>query len=631
MGKRLSALLLSLVLISATGLGLGLPIGALADATYTTCPTFAQFRHDVESIRSTGTLTFSVSGCALDGHRAIVIKPHRNVTILGNGLSLVGSGDGLRNPSHFPLIRMMDETTLSLDQVTLEFGDYGIRQIWNQHSTITLTNSAIYGNRHDAVAQGTGKLTLTNSNFSFNAGYGVEQAGGTISMSQSSIFNGGGGIWQNGSVTMTDSSIHNNNFNGILESGTGHVTLTNSTISSNAYDGIGFSPDVVLKNSTITGNGYLGIYQNDNSSTLLISSTVTDNGFSGNGFGGISQLGGSSLTLQASLLADNTGGNCHVPSLNDYGYNLSSDDTCALSTTGSQSSVSDSALDLGALGDNGGPTDTIPLLAGSIAVDAIPISNQGCVVGANTDERGITRPQGPRCDIGAFERTEQDKKSTPTTTTPLSTTAATQEGSIILTAIVRIDCGSPPSSCPYVDHGDVTFEVMDSDGHLIGTSVVGTVSGGRASASYVTTGMTPGNYDIKATYHDSSGSLYDSAGTATLEVFSGPPASTPASTLIAHGIYPVVANVEVSTGPSGGAPTGTFSYRDSTIALSHIHLESLVVSGNHATLDGTAQLVDGTPVRFIFFATSLGTHSTIQLRLASGYDSGLLPAVVVIR
>jgi hypothetical protein len=53
---------------------------------------------------------------------------------------------------------------------------------------------------------------------------------------------------------------------------------------------------------------------------------------------------------------------------------------------------------LGPLADYGGPTLTMPLLAGSPAIDAGPAT--GCLP---TDQRGRTRPYGPACDIGAFE------------------------------------------------------------------------------------------------------------------------------------------------------------------------------------------------------------------------------------
>jgi hypothetical protein len=53
---------------------------------------------------------------------------------------------------------------------------------------------------------------------------------------------------------------------------------------------------------------------------------------------------------------------------------------------------------LGTLGEFGGLTQTIPLQAGSSAIDQGDDSN--CPA---TDQRGAARPQGPKCDIGAYE------------------------------------------------------------------------------------------------------------------------------------------------------------------------------------------------------------------------------------
>jgi predicted outer membrane repeat protein len=53
---------------------------------------------------------------------------------------------------------------------------------------------------------------------------------------------------------------------------------------------------------------------------------------------------------------------------------------------------------LGPLGDNGGPTPTMQLGVGSAAIDSGDDGN--CPA---TDQRGIDRPQGPHCDIGAIE------------------------------------------------------------------------------------------------------------------------------------------------------------------------------------------------------------------------------------
>jgi len=52
---------------------------------------------------------------------------------------------------------------------------------------------------------------------------------------------------------------------------------------------------------------------------------------------------------------------------------------------------------LSALSENGGPTPTMALLAGSPARDAIPSGFPP------TDQRGVIRPQGPAADIGAVE------------------------------------------------------------------------------------------------------------------------------------------------------------------------------------------------------------------------------------
>lgn len=56
------------------------------------------------------------------------------------------------------------------------------------------------------------------------------------------------------------------------------------------------------------------------------------------------------------------------------------------------------ATELGPLSDNGGWVPTVALLEGSTAIDRG--NPEGC---SSTDARGLARPQGPRCDVGAFE------------------------------------------------------------------------------------------------------------------------------------------------------------------------------------------------------------------------------------
>ena len=76
------------------------------------------------------------------------------------------------------------------------------------------------------------------------------------------------------------------------------------------------------------------------------------------------------------------------------GNNLVQDDSCSPVT----SDLIGANAQLGTLASNGGPTHTHALLAGSQAIDAA--NDAVCPA---TDQRGVTRPQGARCDIGSYE------------------------------------------------------------------------------------------------------------------------------------------------------------------------------------------------------------------------------------
>jgi len=88
------------------------------------------------------------------------------------------------------------------------------------------------------------------------------------------------------------------------------------------------------------------------------------------------------------------------------GYNLSSDNTCDFNSTGD---LNNTDPKLGQLGYYGGPTQTMPLLSGSPAIDAG--NPNGCTDShghlLKTDQRGKPRPDkedSGGCDMGAFER-----------------------------------------------------------------------------------------------------------------------------------------------------------------------------------------------------------------------------------
>lgn len=169
---------------------------------------------------------------------------------------------------------------------------------------------------------------------------------------------------------------------------------------------------VTLNNSTVTGSGAYrcsgvcggmgGAVVNGSGNLAMNNSTVSGNSVSGNSAGGI--FNGGTATLQNSIVANN-GRNCGG-TITSRGYNLSSDGSCDFSDNGDRNNTNPL---LGTLGNYGGPTPTIPLLAGSPAIDAGNPS--GCYDGQGhlltTDQRGMPRPDKPEdtsgCDMGAYE------------------------------------------------------------------------------------------------------------------------------------------------------------------------------------------------------------------------------------
>ena len=119
-----------------------------------------------------------------------------------------------------------------------------------------------------------------------------------------------------------------------------------------------------------------------------------------NGMSGLSQgqaiaASGGTITLLNSILDCSSGDTNGFGGIIDAGYNLNSDATDYLTNSTSLNGVNP---DLGPLGNYGGPTPTIPLLAGSPAINAADPSSFPA-----TDQRGFPRPYGPEPCIGAFE------------------------------------------------------------------------------------------------------------------------------------------------------------------------------------------------------------------------------------
>jgi len=211
----------------------------------------------------------------------------------------------------------------------------------------------------------------------------------------------GGGIWNNGQLYMNRCAVSGNSAvyggGGIYNTpgwytGSGKMWLTNCTISGNQVTEFDFS-----------GGG--GIY-NHNGIMELLNCTIAYNStssFSSTAGGGFYNYSTDTAYFKNTIVAHNTAGNDIYNNGYSYpaeatisqGNNLDSENSCGFDQP---TDIINTNPLLGPLQDNGGPTFTHALLDGSPAIDAG--DNTGAPA---TDQRGVTRPQGENCDIGAFE------------------------------------------------------------------------------------------------------------------------------------------------------------------------------------------------------------------------------------
>lgn len=284
---------------------------------------------------------------------------------------------------------------------------------------------------------------VTIRNGSWLWGAGIENGGALtldhVSVSGNANASVGGGIDNSGNLMIRSSSVVGNSASsggGIYNRASGSLIAVASTVASNSADNGGglYNEDggvMLTVNSTIAGNhaitsgGGVASYGSGGSgtfynSTIVYNNADRDNHFAGSG-GGVAFLGsGNTLHLRNSLLAGNYLGTRAVYSdcdgtgtleMSNNSFSLigSSPGTTGACTVYGNFGSHDflNSVDfLGALQDNGGPTQTVALLSGSNAIDATnPVS--GCLdqnsQTIRTDQRGFPRNVGARCDVGAFE------------------------------------------------------------------------------------------------------------------------------------------------------------------------------------------------------------------------------------
>src|ERR1700730_14736243 len=309
--------------------------------------------------------------------------------------SPVDNVDGSFGPNGLPLINKVltiegnGSTIANAGVVQFRFFDLGAAANVTLNR-VTLSNGNV-ANQGGAILLKTGaQLTTTEVKFSGNvatAGGGAiyGQAGTTLKVTADTFSNndsggtaGGGGILSLGTTAVERSTFTGNSgdMGGAIMVGTPAIALGSLSV----------------VNSTFTGNtaASFGNAIKNFSTAFVTSSTLSDNP-SSTGDGSISSTG--TFTLQNSIVADGTPNNCSAAGpITDGGHNISWPDTSCPGLNVDPN--------LGPLANNGGPTQTLALPAGSPAVDGVPATGASCFP---TDQRGVTRPQGPNCDVGAFE------------------------------------------------------------------------------------------------------------------------------------------------------------------------------------------------------------------------------------
>ena len=308
--------------------------------------------------------------------------------------------------------------------------------------TITLTNVDLYAN------------TITATNGGAQGGGLYHELGGSATLTNvwvhnntiipnTTFDNGGAGIYQRGTITMTNTLIAQNTAtNGaggginLLPYPTNSIVILNTAIYSNTVTGAdgggvfinggeGGGPPITFRGSTISGNRTTdnggGIGGNNgalslNGMTIANNTADSDNDAYGDG-GGIS--GNYTLNVRNTLIATNLDRSGEAPDCalgsstwTNNLYNLVGTTTGCGWDAGTGNVLDPASVGLGRLYQDG-TTWVHGLLASSPAVDAGNSAavgsgaDNGCV---SIDQRGVTRPKDgnndgiSRCDIGAVER-----------------------------------------------------------------------------------------------------------------------------------------------------------------------------------------------------------------------------------
>ena len=397
-------------------------------------------RQAISSASAGDTINVSVGGTIVLTSGALPIR--QNLTIIGPGPNMLAI-DG-NHSSRIFTVADVGTATVTISGVALQNGSADSGGAILNGGVLTLTNVVVSGNSASALGGGifngnNAVLSVANSIISSNSagsyGGGIYTEFGSLlkvsncNVSGNSASVGGGITNHDGTVSLSSTTVSGNTAagaiggsgGGVYNGGVaGTVDVENSTIANNTaseqagaiYHATGV---LTINNSTIAGNvstcnsggcsGGGGVYNLQ--ATALISNSTLSANVSASG-GNIISLYGTTTVKNSILASGQAGKNCsyyYSIAFASQGHNLSDDISCvAVLAQPSDLNGVDAGLDPNGLQNNGGPTQTIALVPISPAVDAVPLDACTDSTGPlTTDERGVARPQGVACDIGAFE------------------------------------------------------------------------------------------------------------------------------------------------------------------------------------------------------------------------------------
>jgi hypothetical protein len=342
-----------------------------------------------------------------------------------------------------------------------------------------------------------------------------------VTFAGSTNANGGGGIYADGTtaLTLNNDRFTNNGVSGFTDGGgledasTGQLMINASLFDSNlGYNGAAAysTAPTRIVNSTFINNMGGNTSRNGDGGALslntatLINDTFTGNEcFNGSGCGGAIWANSASIadTIIAGNLAYGAGttsaDNCSISTITVTGPDLENGNTCTGFTVHADPK-------LGPLQDNGGATDTLALTPGSPALGAG--TNSSCAL---VDQRGVTRPQASRCDIGAFEFQAPKISGNPTLSgtarpgqkvTCVAAAVLSPDGTATTSVTLMRDGAPVPSGAPYtVAVGDIGHTLACVQ---VATNVVASVTAASAGVKVQSIpGITLGSKSVKIGKH----------------------------------------------------------------------------------------------------------------------------------